>query len=173
VKRVLLVIAMVVSLWPVGVIVAVAASDSSTTDEPTAQSMETSTDSDTTSGDSDQDAADDTTSTETPPPDPDITAYKALRWRTDKLLKQLDVSASLHGVADAQLARRARNLAADYGAWDDANGDLDADLHRLAVAERRIAQRVAVFSAAPTQQRLDRFNAAIAQFNRTLRDVQG
>jgi hypothetical protein len=174
VKRVLLVIAMVVSLWPVGVIAAVAASDSATTDEPTTQTTETGSASDTTTADgADQDSADHTTSTETPPPDPDITAYKALRRRTDKLLKQLDASASLHGVADTQLARRARNLAADYDAWDDANGDLDADLHRMAVTERRIAQRVAVFSAAPTQQRLDRFNAAIEHFNRTLRDVQG
>jgi hypothetical protein len=174
VTRVLLVIAMVVSLWPVGVIAATAASDSSTSDEPTTQSTETASDSGTTTTDgANQDSSDESTSTETPPPDPDVAAYKALRRRTNKLLKALDASSSLHGVADTQLARRARQLGADYAAWDDANGQLDSDLHRLAVAERRITQRVATFSAAPTQQRLDRFNAAIEQFNRTLRDVQG
>jgi hypothetical protein len=169
VRRVLLVIAMVVSLWPIGLVVATAASDSSTDEQTTTQSTDTTVSDAATTA---LDGADDDTGTETPAPEPDVTAYKALRRRADKLLKQLEASSSLHGAADTQLARRARNLAADYGAWDDANGQLDSDLHRLAVAERRVAQRVAAFSAAPTQQRLDRFNAAIEQFNRTLHAIQ-
>jgi hypothetical protein len=175
VRRMLLVIAMVVSLWPIGLIAATAATDSSTTDEPATQSTDTSSDAGTTTpGSADNSSTDkDATDTESSPPEPDYTAYKSLRRRTDKRLKQLDASASLHGVADPQLARRAHQLAADYDDWDDANGELDSDLHRLAVAQRRIAQRIAVFASAPTQQRLDRFNTAIEQFNRTLRDVRG
>ena len=174
-SRLLLVIAMVVSLWPIGLIAASAATNSSTTEESASRSTDASSGSATTSSPD----ADDTTTDESAggakasPPEPDYTAYKSLRRRTDKLLKQLDASGSLHGVADPQLARRARQLAADDRDWDTANRALDSEMHRLAVAERRIAQRVAVFAAAPTQDRLDRFNAAIMQFNRTLRAVQG
>ncbi|MGH2798691.1 MAG: hypothetical protein ACRDM0_13690 [Thermoleophilaceae bacterium] len=173
-SRLLLVIAMVVSLWPIGLIAASAATDSSTTDEPASQSTDASSGPATsTSGDTDDTPTDNGTgSADASPPEPDDTAYKSLRRRTDRLLKQLDASDALHGVADPQLGRRARQLAADYAEWDAANGPLDSDLHRLAVAERRIAQRLGVFAAAPTQDRLDRVNAAIKQFNRTLRAVQ-
>jgi hypothetical protein len=172
--RLLLVFAMLVSLWPIGLIAATAATDSSTTDESTSQTT-----TDSTSKADSSPPADTTTTDEDPqgsqasPPDPDYAAYKALHQRTNKLLKQLDASNSLHGVADAQLARRARTLAADYRDWDASNGELDSKLHRLAIAERRIAQRVAVFAAAPTQARLDHFNAAITQYNSTVRAVQG
>jgi hypothetical protein len=170
-SRLLLVIAMLVSLWPIGLIAASAASDSSTSEESASQSAGASSGAaNSTSGDTSTD--DGSAGPQVSPPEPDYTAYKSLRRRTDKLLKRLDASRSLEGVANPRVAGQARQLAADYADWDAANGELDSDLHRLAVAQRRIAQRVAVFAADPTQQRLDRFNAAIDQFNRTLRAVQ-
>jgi hypothetical protein len=171
VSRVFLVIAMVVSLWPVGFIAVSAATDSSTesASQPTGAPSPAET---TPSADANDGSIPDAGS-ETSPPEPDLTAYRALRRRADSLLKQLDASSAYRGVVDAQLARRAQHLAAAYGDWDRANGELDPGLHRLAGAERRIAQRLAAFAGAPTQRRLDRFKAAIRQFNRTLRAVQG
>jgi hypothetical protein len=178
-SRLLLTIAMVASLWPLGAIAAIAASDSPSQVENTQPGTDvTPVDADTTTG-ADEHAGAQAPPAEDEPSDagavtvePDYATFRALRRRTDRLLKQLDRSVSMEGLFDPALEARARLLAADYRDWDASNGVLNFDLHRLAVAEHRIARRVVGFASAPTQRRLDRVNAAIAQFNRTVRAVK-
>jgi hypothetical protein len=169
-SRFWLVLAMVVSLWPIAFVAVSVATDDSTTGQSIAPAQGAVAEAprgneSTTKGNGG--------TAQSPSSEPDVRAYRALQRRSEKLLKQLDKSSAIRGVDQPSIAGRARALARDYAAWDAANGSPDPDLHRLDVAERRIALRVAAFAAAPSQARLDRFNDEITHYNRTLHDVQG
>jgi len=172
-SRVWLVIAMAVSLWPAAWLSVSIATDSSreqaASSQPAADTQSAPAD----DGDAPADGGASPADDESAAPEADLDSYKTLRERTDALLKALDRSDVPRGVDNPRLSGRAAGLASDYAAWDEDNGKLDPDLHRLTQAERRVALRVSAFAAAPSQAGLDAFNAAIRQFNATLGDVRG
>jgi hypothetical protein len=142
VRRALLVLAMLFSLWPVGVIAVAATNGSSNKTEQSSSS-----------------------GSSPSAPQADDAGLKALQGQEDQLLQRLHNSRSLHGTADAALAEAAGQLARSYESWESENGGLDTKADKVEGLEATIAQRVATFARHPSQARLDAFNRAVADYN--------
>jgi hypothetical protein len=145
VRRVLLVLAMVVSLWPAAVI-AVSVANGSSKKETTQPS-------------SGNGAA-------TPP---GYARLKELQGQEEQLLQRFHNSASTHGTADPGLAESAHDLASSYEAWETENGGQNTEADKAESLEARIAQRVAAFAAQPSQPAMDAFNQAVNEYNSHVR----
>jgi hypothetical protein len=149
VRRFLLVLAMLISLWPVAVIANAAITGSSDSSNSTSDS-----------GTSSSPSVNNATASQ-----PDYAGLKRLQDREGQLLQQLHNSQSLHGVADPGLAEAARHLVADYQAWHSSNSGLDARADKIEALEATVAQRVVTFASHPSQAALNAFNQGVAAYN--------
>lgn len=163
-SRVVLVLAMVLSLWPAGAIALVATSDSTDSAAGSDPSVGASASTQASSDDASE-------STSVPPVNYD--RLKRLGSELNEVLSDFKASSSLSGTADQPLASRARDTAQSLDNWEgEAIGSgpaVDRKAIMVARRERAIAAAVASFADAPSQARLDRFNAAIKAYNRLIR----
>lgn len=153
-RRVLLVLAMLLSLWPLAVIAAAATSGSSSKTEQSGPSSTEQTS---------------PSSSNPSTPQPDYARLKELQDQEDQLLKRFHNSEALHGTADSGLAQAANELTAEYQSWQSSNSGLNAEADKVEGLEAAIAQRVAAFGAHPSQSRLDAFNRAVSEYNKNAR----
>jgi hypothetical protein len=145
VRRILLVLAMALSLWPAAVIAASVANGSS--------NKETSQPSSGNGG------------ATTPP---GYARLKELQGQEEKLLQRFHNSAT-HGAPDPGLAESAHELVSSYETWESENGGQNAEADKAEGLEVRIAQRVASFAAHPSQSAMDAFNNAVTEYNSNVR----
>jgi hypothetical protein len=146
VRRVLLVLAMALSLWPAAVI-AVAATNGSSKTETTQPSSG--------SGGS-----------ATPP---GYARLKELQGQEEQILQRFHNSASTHGTPDPGLSEAAHELVSNYETWESENGGQNAEADKAEGLEVRIAQRVASFAAHPSQPAMNAFNKAVTEYNSNVR----
>jgi len=148
VRRALLVLAMLFSLWPVAVIAAAATNGSSNKTEQSSPS-----------------------SSEPSPsaPQVDYAGLKALEGKEEQLLQRLHNSEALHGTADTGLGQAAEQLASAYQSWQSSNSGLNAQADKIEGLEANIVQRVAAFAAHPSQPAMDAFNHAVAEYDKNAR----
>jgi hypothetical protein len=99
---------------------------------------------------------------------PDYAGLKALNDRESRLLRRLHNSRSLNGIPDQGVAQTASQLAADYGTWEAGNAGLDDGADNVETRAAAIANRVAAFSRHPSQSRLDAFNMAVSAYNKAV-----
>jgi hypothetical protein len=136
VRRALLVLAMLFSLWPAAVIAAAAAGSSSKgTSSPSGRQ-------------------------------PDYERLKELRDQEGQLVQRLHNSESLHGTADPGLAYEALRLASDYQSWQSSNSGLNAQTDKIEGLEVRIVQRLSAFAEHPSQPALDAFDSAVSEYDK-------
>jgi hypothetical protein len=146
-RRLLLVLAMLLSLWPVAVIANAAIQGSS-------RSSNGST------------AKGSTPTTGAPSArQPDYAGLRSLQHRRDQLLQRLRTSRSLDGVADLGLAQVASQLATDFQSWESANSGLDARADKFDRLDVTVALRVAAFAAHPSRPALNELNQAVSAYN--------
>jgi hypothetical protein len=160
-RRMLLAVSMVVSLWPVawiasGVIAAVSKSPSSSSDSASSTHQ--------------SDAAQTTSSTEqggspTTAATVDVVGFRRLHTREVQLLQQLRTSQSTKGSPDVRLSEGASALVADLGTWESRNTGAPALAEKEARLEAALAERIAEFARGPSQRRLGAINEAISTFN--------
>jgi hypothetical protein len=143
-RRPLLVLAMLVSLWPLAVVVVGVAGSSNSTKErreggesPTA-----------------------------------VARLNVLAQRQKSLQQQLDKSPALHGTADPDLASAAEELATDFAAWSAANESQESDA-RLAGLAAEVDNNVAAFGKGPSEAKLNALNAAVDAYNEALERTRG
>jgi hypothetical protein len=167
-RRALLVLAMTVSLWPLAAIALSFASDTNTT----ANASQADDSPDLSADIANEYATSGSRSAParaTPPaPQPQVGRLKSLDHRLDRLLGDFKHSSSLSGTVDRVLSLRADDLARALADWRRDNAGRDSTASRFAAAEQRLSKRLAVFARAPTQERLNRFNAAIDSYNRLI-----
>jgi hypothetical protein len=147
-RRVLLVVSMLVSLWPAAVIANAAITGSS----KSSNSAGNATGATPVGGVNEGKQA-------------DYAGLKALQDRESQLLERFHNSHSLKGIPDRGVAQAASQLYADYGTWESANAGLDHRADNVETLEATIANRVAAFSTHPSQARLDAFNKAVSAYN--------
>jgi hypothetical protein len=147
-RRVLLVLAMLISLWPVAVLTNAAIAGSSGSSKRT----------------SDNGTSSPRTSSPTAG-QPDYAGLKRLQDRESQLLQRLHNSQALHGVPDSGIAQAAGQLVVDYQAWRSSNSGLDARADKIDDLEATVAQRVDTFASHPSQAALNAFNQAVAAYN--------
>jgi hypothetical protein len=150
-RRVLLVVSMLVSLWPAAVIANAAISGSSNPSNRPANATAVA------SGGGVNQAQ-----------QPDYAGLKGLQDRESQLLQRFHNSHSLKWIPDRGLAQTASQLAADYGTWKSTNAGLDNRADNVETLEATIANRVAAFSRHPSQARLDAFNQAVSAYTANL-----
>lgn len=164
--RAVLVLALAVSLWPVGAIAAIFATGGQT-------STNTSTDSSYVDATTDTytDTAPEESAPPAEPPAANYAAWDRLTARRKKLMRQVKNNEALFtGQAQAQLVTRSQRLVRAYRRWRQANGDaLDASERRVALREQQLVARIEDFTQAPSQARIDAVNAAITAYNRSLK----
>jgi len=146
VRRVLLVLAMLFSLWPVAVIAVAATNGSSSKPEQSSPS-----------------------GSSPSAPQADIKGLKALQGKEEQLLQRLHNSEAVHGTADTGLAQAANELTAEYQSWQSSNSGLSAEADKVEGLEINISQSVAAFAAHPSQSGMDAFNHAVSEYNRNAR----
>jgi hypothetical protein len=169
--RVLLVLALVVSLWPAAVI-ALAADrllGSAEGDERAASSGAPTT----AAARAPSRAAPATTSEEpaTPNPgSPDIAGLDALRDETADLVVALNAStAAIAGQPDAILADEALEVEGRIVAWQEANEDTSVDAEFFAALFADIASAIADFATAPSPESKARVDEAVDRQRRETR----
>lgn len=148
-RRVLLVLSMLISLWPVAVIANAAITGSSSSSKST----------------SDNGTSNPPSATTPTPGQPDYAGLKRLQGREYQLLQRLHNSQALHGVPDSGLAQAASQLVTDYQAWRSNNSGLDARADKIEGLEATVAQRVLTFTSHPSQAALNGFNQSVAAYN--------
>ena len=141
-RRTLLVLAMLFSVWPVAVIAVAATNGSSNETQPSSSSNSPST------------------------PQPDYARLKELQNQEGQLLQRLHNSESLHGTADAGLAQAAEQLTSEYQSWQSSNSGLNAQADKIEELEANVAQRVATFAAHPSQPAMDAFNRSVSEYDK-------
>lgn len=155
-RRLLLVLAMLVSLWPVAVIANAAISGASSSSNGSSGNGSS------------------TPNTAAPSAaQPDYAGLKSLQRREGQLLQRLHNSPSLNGVADNGLAQAADQLATDFQAWESTNAGLDVQADKVESLEATVARRVATFAAHPSQAGLNEFNQAVSAYNANVRAIGG
>jgi len=165
-SRLFLVAAMLVSLWPAGVLAATFAADSSTTDTG-GTSVEQPAD---TPSEPDAGASQSTPSDEPTPPQADIGEFNQLAIRVDRLVKRMNNDAQLrHAIPSPRLAVSASALARDLRRWRRENVGLDGEAERIALRRQQVSQRIAALAAAPSQSRLNAVNTAIEAYNQSIK----
>ncbi len=164
-RRVLLVVSMLVSLWPAAVIASGAIGGSSKSSNSPANATPAP------SGD----GATGRSAVKVDPRgnllhgegrQPDYAGLKALNDRESQLLQRFHNSRSLNGIPDPGVAQAASQLAADYGTWESGNAGLDDRADNVETLEAAIAKCVVAFSRHPSQARLDAFNKAVSAYNK-------
>jgi hypothetical protein len=146
VRRVLLVLAMLFSLWPAAVIAVAATGGSSSKTEQASPS-----------------------STSPRAPQVNYAGLKTLEGQEQKLLQRFHSSESIHGTPDTGLAQEAEQLASDYQSWQSSNSGQNAEADKVEGLEANIAQRVAAFAAHPSQSGMDAFNHSVSEYNKNAR----
>lgn len=161
-RRVVLIAAMVLSLWPLGAIAAVAltgnGSDSTTQSERDSGSSSL-------SGHS-APGTDTARTSVTPAPEPNCAALSKLVAREHQLLTVLEQTHVSAGVAVPSLRQKATRLALEIGAWESRNDSLaDHGLRVFVHARERLAVNMAAFADTPSQYSIGRLNKSITATN--------
>lgn len=143
-RRALLILAMLLSLWPIAFLAVSLASDNSTISQQ-----------------SDSSAPADASGAATSQLE---ARAKALDKRVRSLLNDFHASPSLKGVRDPTLSRQAGRLAQALSNWQASNDN--EQLRQLTFGQQRVVNAVAAFAHAPTQAKLDRFTASVDDYNK-------
>jgi hypothetical protein len=142
-RRTLLVVAMVVSLWPLALVVsAVANSGSHNADN----------------GNSAEQAAE--------------SELKALNQRQEALQHQLHSSQALHGTSDESLALTATELSRAFAAWS-VKAKPDEQSERVAILASELDSAIAGFAQSPSESGLTVVNKAGTALNQALESARG
>jgi predicted component of type VI protein secretion system len=147
-RRLFLPLAMVVSLWPIGVI-AVGVVNAATTQKPASVNSPG--------------------TTVVPARPTDYTTLNRLGQREESLLSRLRNSSALRGVADEGLSRAARTLENDELSWITNDSGRDSRALNVAQQEANVANRAAALAARPSQARFDAFNTAVSAYNNAIK----
>jgi hypothetical protein len=170
VSRVLLFVALALSLWPAALVAYAVTSDTSDTssnDPAVADPRETLDESEAAASTPEERLEEEVQQTLD---EAEVDKYLALNRRMDRMLKRMDTSTAMRGIPDAKLERSAARLAEDIKQFR--RGRIPSDVRPLALANQQLAGAVREFAEAPGQERLDEVNAAIGRFNARLDESQ-
>jgi hypothetical protein len=168
VKRLLLVCAMILSLWPVAFIaLSLATAEEAPSD--TRSAGDSSADEaavDELEADADAIVDDEPAEDDFGPPEPDCATVRRLKRRSDRLDRRFQKVQLTEGVAIPDIAAGARALVRAQRRWLRANAGTDQQELNLMQRQLAVHQAIATLSEAPDQARLDAFNGAVKRYNR-------